>query len=229
MLLLQHVYTAKCIIFCFSLSLSLDGLVNDTLTGDPLFTVPILTAQSNQSNISPADIPSLCYEVHGRAEEYFNLISDTCTSVNAFYQKAPVNSSEIDLNVVTKIGVRAVGDDGTCHNIAVDLDTCTASINGAPLTSKVYSSSGIRIRWNVNNSRVRIGVPNCADTLLVMWVFCGRGQIEDPVTCDVSFIRFVVMRGLNLNELSHGLIGNQNGGTDTLAHFLAMVVVMPLD
>jgi hypothetical protein len=35
--------------------------VNDTLTGDPLLTVPILT----DPNVEPGDdIESLCYEVH---------------------------------------------------------------------------------------------------------------------------------------------------------------------
>ena len=68
----------------------------------------------------------------------------------------------------------------------------------------------IAISTPVNGSRVRITVPNRADTMLVMWVICSSGRVEDPVTWEyyyVNFIRFVVMRGLNLNELSHGLIG----------------------
>ena len=141
-----------------------DGLVNDTLTGDPLFTVPILTGLINQTT-NPSDIPSHCYEVHGRAGEYFNLISDECS----------------------------------------------ATINGNILNSREYSNDGIRIRWNVMNTRVSIAVPNCADNQLVMWVFCSHGQVEDPVTWvyyNITFMRFVVMRGLNLNEFSHGIIGN---------------------
>ena len=183
--------------------------MNDTLTGDPLLTVPILTGQSNES--SSSDAPSLCYEVHGRANEYFNLISDECTSVNAYYEKVQSNSSNIDLNVVTQIGVRAIGVNGTCSNIEVGLDGCQVSINGALITNTTnVVMDGLRIRWSVNGSRVRIAVPNCADTMLVMWVFCSSGRVEDPVTWEyyyVNFIRFVVMRGLNLNELSHGLIG----------------------
>ena len=69
---------------------------------------------------------------------------------------------------------------------------------------------GINVKHYPRSRRVRISVPNCADTMLVMWVFCKDGQVEDPVTWeffDVSFIRFVVMRGLNLGETSHGLIG----------------------
>ena len=50
-------------------------MVNDSITADPQFTVslPVNGAES------------LCYEVHGSAGDYFNLISDTCTSVNAHF------------------------------------------------------------------------------------------------------------------------------------------------
>ena len=34
------------------------------------------------------------------------------------------------LNVVTQIGVRAIGVNGTCSNIEVGLDGCQVSING---------------------------------------------------------------------------------------------------
>ena len=184
--------------------------MNDTLTGDPLLTVPIATPQDNGSSTNNA--PSLRYEVHGKANEYFNLISDECTTVNAYYETAQTNSSNIDINVVTRIGVRAVGDGGTCTNIEVDLDSCTASIDEVQIVSMTsVVTNGTRLRWNANGSRVRIAVPNCADTMLVMWAFCTSGQVEDPVTWEyfsINFIRFVVMSGLNLNEFAHGLIGN---------------------
>ena len=180
--------------------------VNDTLTGDPLMTVPILTDPNIQSI---DDVPSLCYEVHGEAGAYFNLISDGCTSVNAFYEEAVTPSPNIDLNVVTQIGVRAVGESGDCWDIQVGLDGCTATVNGDGPPSGSFD--GIRVKQYA--SRVRISVPNCADNKLVMWVFCRKGQVEDPVTWvyyNVSFIRFVVMRGLNLDESSHGIIGEHN-------------------
>ena len=166
------------------------------------------TAAANQTNAQPP--PSLCYEVHGRRDTYFNLISDSCTSVNALYEKALVNSSNIDLNMVTKIGVRTVGGDNTtCTNIEVDLDSCTTTVDGVILST--YSLNGISVRRKDDGSRVRISVPNCADTQLVMYVFCTSGMVEDPVDWKyyrARFIRFVVLRGLNLNELSHGLLGN---------------------
>ena len=52
-------------------------------------------------------------------------------------------------------------------------------------------------------------VPNCDNTDLVMWAFCTSGRIEDSNWNyhDFDFIRFVVMRGLNLAEESHGIMG----------------------
>ena len=176
-------------------------------------TVPFYdptTSAANQTS-SPQPTPSLCYEVHGQKHTYFNLISDTCTSVNAFYEEASINSSNIDLNVVTRIGVRAVArDNKTCVDIQVDLHSCNASIDGVGLDLTTFAFNGISVRRKPN-SRVRIAVPNCANTQLVMYVFCASGMVEDPVTWEyysASFIRFVVLRGLNLNEFSHGLLGN---------------------
>ena len=168
-------------------------------------TVPIWTG----GDVQPDDVESLCYEVHGEENAYFNLVSDGCTSVNGYYQRAVTPSPNINLNVITQIGVRARGST-TCWDIQVDLDTCSASIGGAPQTSNNFD--GISVRAYPTSSRVRISVPNCADSMLVMWVFCRDGQVEDPATMEfhsIRFIRFVVRRGLNLNEESHGLIGTQ--------------------
>ena len=169
-------------------------------------TVPILTDMSPQAG---DEITSLCYEVHGEADKFFSLISDNCTAVNAHYAKAPINSTNVDLNVVDAIGVRAVGDDGECRNIRVGLSDCQATVNGVDI-SGTYRMGGITVREY--NGRVRIAVPNCADNRLVMWVFCMDGITEDPVTWENFFfrmIRFVVTRGLNLDEESHGIIGKQ--------------------
>ena len=179
--------------------------MNDTLTGDPLLTVPIFT----DPDVEPGDdIESLCYDVHGEDGAYFNLISDGCTSVNGYYQEAVTPSENIDLNVVTQIGVRARGN-SACWNIQVDLDMCNTTVNGMPLAST--TNDGISVKHYATSSRVRIAVPNCDDdTRLVMWVFCRSGRVEDHVTREyfsIKFIRFVVMRGLNLDEQSHGLIG----------------------
>ena len=178
--------------------------MNDTLTGDPLMIVPIF----DKPDVEPGDpVESLCYEVHGEDGEFFNLISDRCTSVNAYYEKA---TSEIDLNVVTRIGVKAVGRSGNrCWDIEVSLDDCIATVDGVIQTS--ISFDGIRVKKHTNTSRIRISVPNCASHMLVMWVYCQPGQVPDPesptTTYSIQFLRLVVMRGLNLSPESHGLIG----------------------
>ncbi|CAI8015467.1 hypothetical protein GBAR_LOCUS9582 [Geodia barretti] len=44
----------------------------------------------------------------------------------------------------------------------------------------MYRENGIVVRKY--SSRVRITVPNCEDTDLVMWIFCTGGRTEDPYT-----------------------------------------------
>ena len=118
------------------------------------------------------------------------------------------------LNVIDQISVVAVGNDGQCRQISVGLDTCIPQINGMELPllngrRGPYNSAGINIR--VYPTRVRIAVPNCADTMLVMWVTCQNLDLEDPrngnMLRNISMIKYVVSRGLNLQEFSHGLLG----------------------
>ena len=193
----------KSIVKCFlPVRTSPPVIVNDTLTGDPLMTVPILT----DPNVKEGDpIISLCYEVHGEADKFFNLVSDSCVTVNAHYSKAPIPGPGVDLNVVDAIGVRAVSNTGDCVNIRVGLQGCNTTVNGAVIS--MYRSNGITVRKYSN--RVRMSVPNCGDTDLVMWAFCTSGRTEDSNLNyhDFDFIRFVVMRGLNLAEESHGIMG----------------------
>ena len=67
-------------------------LVNDTMTGDPLMTVPILTNE----DVAPGDpFYSLCYEVHGQAHYVFNFVSDTCVTVNAHYARTLILTSTL--------------------------------------------------------------------------------------------------------------------------------------
>ncbi len=176
--------------------------------GDSLMTVPIRVSQEDLAALDTNQIKSLrlCYEIHGEADQYFNLVTDECISVNAHY--AAASSS---LNVISRVGVRAVGDDGQCRNILVDVDECSASVDGATLdvTSR-YASASISVRRYAN--RVRISVPNCNELTLVMWVFCESRTMDDPeapegrVTADM--IKFVVTRGLNFGHRgAHGLIG----------------------
>ena len=178
--------------------------VNDTIVGDPLLTVPLTNLNLNGIDLKIEGQPSLCFEIHGEANQYFNLVTDNCVSVNARYHALNEN-----WNVINQIGVRAVDDEGQCRNIAVDLEGCSASVDGVPLTTS-YRSNGIFIRPYRNH--VRVSVPNCnVSSHLVMYVFCQQNlTVEDPYTGEpftASMIKYVIAHGLNLNENSHGLIG----------------------
>ena len=153
--------------------------------------MPLLLNISN-----PLDGPALCYEVHGAANKTFNLVSDTYTSVNAYYSPAISGSDPVPINVITKIGILAIDSSGACQRILVDLDGCTAFVNGAQVTSYQQADIGIR----QIGDRVRVSVPNGGSPNLVSWVVCEQ-------TLGVKMIRFVISRGLNLRPTSHGIIG----------------------
>ena len=163
--------------------------INDTITGDPLYEVPIIVDEEGKTLF-------LCYEVRGQANQHFNLISDTCVSVNALYSPM-INPSKG--NIISKIGIIAEDNSGTCQQIEADLEGCTARVNGTKVT--MYNQNGIYIKRQTN--RIRISVPNCETEDLVMWVICEvhRGQ---------PMIKFVVARGFNLRPTSHGLVGKSH-------------------
>ena len=158
---------------------------NSTIIGHTLYEVPVFDdAEGNKV--------SLCYEVQGEANQHFNLISDTCISVNALY----LPHSTDDGNIISKIGVLAEDSSGVCQLIEAELEDCTARVNGNVVT--MYNHDGIHVMRQTN--RIRISVPNCGNLDLVMWLICEvRGR--QPI------MQFVVARGFNLNPTSHGLIG----------------------
>ena len=169
-------------------------LVNDTIIGDPLFTVPFSKGGD-----------SLCYEVHGSPDQHYNLVSDVCTNVNAYYSNTTVMDSDgiFQANFIRAIGVRAVGSSGECYNIRAFEDvngSCSAMMMGATdvFPPGMSAFDGITVRRT--RSRVRISVPNCENVNLVMWVTCEERS-------GVRSLRFDISRGLNLRPTSHGLIG----------------------
>ena len=136
----------------------------------------------------------MCYEVHGEDGKYFNLISDTCTSVNALFSQLPSNPR---LNRMSEIGVYARGTSNQCTRIQINLDSCAGYVNKQVISS-TYSRSGISVRPYLN--RWRVSVPNCVSSpSLVMWIACE----QDP-----DMLRFRIARGNNLTPSSHGLLGN---------------------
>ena len=171
-------------------------LGNDTIIGDPLFAVPLFVTNGSQL-LPERRLPHLCYEIHGRDRWYLNLISDTCVSVNAHYTAA---NRTIDVNVISKVGIKAVNSSGHCVNIEVGIQNgCVPIITetGRPAVPMNRYSSG-RISVSKHRERVRVSVPNCENVQLVMWITCE----------DLQRIHFVVTRGVNLRPTSHGLLGN---------------------
>ena len=105
---------------------------------------------------------SLCYEIHGKSEQWFNLVTDDCVSVNTRYAMLSPR-----LNIMDAIAVRAADEVNQCVNIRVDVAECTAMAgsNSLNVISK-YELNGIMVKRYRN--RVRISVPNCQDLTLVM-------------------------------------------------------------
>ena len=184
--------------------------VNDSVIGDPLMTVPVnLLNNSAIPKLGENAVLNLCYELHGDADTTFNLVSDGCVSVNAHYAQVRPTESQ---NIIDAVYVRAVDNNNNCRNIAVSLSGCSASVDGIGISS-MYSSMGVSVRPYSN--RVRIAVPNCAELDLVMWVICQSrtfwssqvGSDGREITFNADMIKFVIARGLNLQETSHGLLG----------------------
>ena len=77
-------------------------MVNDTMSADQFVTVPIFTDPDVQEGDA---ITSLCYQVSGEADTFYNLVSDSCVLVNSHYSRARNNNPNITLNIVDAIGV----------------------------------------------------------------------------------------------------------------------------
>ena len=165
---------------------------NDTVIGDPLLTVPLLVIRDDTYDAS--NELSLCYEIHGAAFKDFNLISDSCTSVNSYY--TPMNDPDHG-NIISKIGVVAVNRENQCVNIEVDLNGCAAKFNGETILM-FKTEHGISVMKS--SKTVRIVVPNCVSQDLIFWVYCQNISGQE-------MIKFVVSRGFNLRPTSHGLLG----------------------
>ncbi|CAI8025016.1 hypothetical protein GBAR_LOCUS14484, partial [Geodia barretti] len=104
-------------------------LRNDSVIGDPLFTVPLNFPSMTPAELTTRDTSHLCFEVHGARDRIFNLISDRCTSVNALFTAMPPPLSG---NIINTVGITAVDYRGTCVEIEVSLETqCIPVIRGA--------------------------------------------------------------------------------------------------
>ena len=163
-------------------------------------------------DISPSELGltgntlSLCYQIHGRAGKYFNLLSDKCVSVNAHVIQP---YSDIDSNVMNQIGVRATGNNGSCYNIMMNRHDCSVHINGQQLLGNTdFQEEDIVIKQyaaSIGQSQsVQIAVPNCDGESIDMFISCTSYNIQNMAT---EILQFGSTRGEALAEPPHGLIG----------------------
>ena len=179
-------------VLCMSSSAA--DLLNDTVRGDPLFSILLPSEYITDLELKSVQ---LCFEVHGQSGNHYNLISDKCTSVTALYSAGVVN---IEMNVITKIGVRTQGTNGTCHSVKVDLDNCSASLDGA-YVNKSTTASVDGVRLSVRRSHIRVSVPNCeVSRSVALWVTCTTRRSE-------SLLEVVVSRGDGLEPTARRVIG----------------------
>ena len=130
--------------------------------------------------------------MHGSPNDSYNIISDTCTSVNVHFTQHPARSNE---NRISSIGIRAVtaDADNPCADIQIDLLGCKATINNSQIIEQSIIGN-VSVRKYSN--RWEVFVQNCDRPLAVMYIIC-----------EVDMLRFVVLREFNLRSTSHGLLG----------------------
>ena len=130
--------------------------------------------------------------MHGSPDDFYNIISDTCTSVNVHFTQHPVRK---DKNRISSIGIRTVTGDAItpCTDIQIDLLNCTASINNETMNASSFIGNMSVRKFN---NGWKVFVPNCERPHAVMWI-----------TCEENMLHFNVSRASNLSFTSHGLLG----------------------
>lgn len=169
--------------------------MNDTVVGDPLFTVPLFVPDLETFPEFGGNRISLCYEFAGSGGEFYNLVSDKCTSVNARYTVVQTNRT---IHVMSEIGIKSEGNSFTCHEVHIILEGCQTLVDRQTLNG-TYRREGVVVF--ARHRRVRVDVPNCVQGRhLVMWVSCASQQ-------GVEMLHFRVNRQADLDPSSHGLMG----------------------
>eukprot|EP00731_Ephydatia_muelleri_P017154 Em0010g252a len=167
--------------------------ISDQVSDDPLFIVhPAPTSTSTSTNAPQPPPPALCYEILGKPNFIFNMVSTHCTSVNALY-----SSLDGQRNVISTLGLLAVDNSGVCVRVEVGAGDCVPTVGRARLSSQ-YNQNGVSVTWS--KGLVNIGVPDCS-----------HGNMVVSVSCNVIGSRAIlginVMRQLDHHPGSHGLLG----------------------
>ena len=170
-------------------------------------------------DISPIEVGvndktvSLCYQVHGEKEKFYNLVSDDCLSVNAHVTQ-PVPG--VKSHVIDKIGIRAIGNNATyCYDIGIARENCSVTVNGNPISvNEKFTEEGIEVfndRMIARNPNViRISVPNCGRALVdAIQITCTEYnmRISRTETVPVKVLELTTTRGISPIEAAHGVVG----------------------
>ena len=166
------------------------------IDGDPMFTVPLSINKKMLSQFSKKDKQwDLCYEVHGREDKIYNLVSDQCVLVNTHLKLA---SNPKVGNIMARIGIVAKDYDGRCHKIQADLEGKKVTINDMQMKNRTWMGRGITVIKL--GDKVRVSVPNCKGQKMVFWIVFHFMNGAD-------MIKFIIADGNGLSPSSHGLMG----------------------
>ena len=161
-----------------------------------MFTVPLNISKDSWILKEKGKL-ELCYEVHGEKNKIFNLVSDSCLSVNALLEVA--SNPKIG-NVITQIGMIVMDWNGNCQRIHVDLKQRSLKLNNERITgSRVYN--GILLRKMID--KVEITMPGCTTgNKLTFW-------IKFKYMNGADMLQLVISDGSGLRLDSHGLLGKR--------------------
>ena len=179
--------------------------------GDDMVMSVVLDIRPIEVGVSKPTV-SLCYQVHGQEGRFYNLISDICVTVNAHISQPYL---DVDSHVIDKIGIRAVGSNGTCYNIMIDRENCAVSVNNQSLPINSHFEEEDIVVFNDrrilrNPNVIHVSVPNCGRPLVdAMYFTCTNYHIRHfSVPTDV--LEFTTKRGLSPIDAAHGIIGRFN-------------------
>ena len=183
-------------------------VVGDRIGDDMVLSV-VLDITLAEVNVSDETV-SLCYQVHGEQDKFYNLVSDDCLSVNAHVTQP---NPDVNAHVIDKIGIRAVGDNATyCYDIGIARSNCTVTVNGDPvLLNDKFSAKEIEVFNSKVSPRdpnvVHISVPNCGRALVDMInVTCTEYKIRESAT-PTEVLEITTTRGISPIEAAQGLVG----------------------
>ena len=168
------------------------------ILNDPLYEVPVTHTPPGMDPTTT----SLCFQVHGESESYYNLISDDCIQVNVLYGAMKTHE---DGNFIKEIGILAHNSETACTEITLQAKRCVPIINGVSFNGS-YNEDGIIIK-KTGKRNYEVTVPNCKPTQ--------GDDLNFKIACykinKQKIIHFDVIRGGGIKPGAHGLIGKGTG------------------